>query len=505
MNHDGPATLHGRTLAAAEVAGDSNAIVGTSRTFTYQGLVKHAREMVAPLRSAGAGPGRTVGVIVDRDPLSIVKLLAVNLAGGAWVPIAADLPASRRDFILADAGVVAVVEAGSSGTPVPVSDPGRRRAVPDDTAYVIYTSGSTGRPKGCLISHRNVSAFLDGMRDIVRVDATDRWLLTSSLAFDASVWETWGPLTTGGTLVAPDGAETSTPRGFREVVARHAISVLSQVPSVLRMNLIGAGAGEAWPALRYLCSVGEALQPDAVSQVWERLADTDPIVLNLYGPTETTVFVTCQVVERDHLDSDASSAIGRPFGRAEISIRDESLSAVPDGETGEIVVGGPTVGGGYLNRPGLTRERFVPIGGAVHYRTGDLGRRRPDGSVEYLGRADQQVKIRGFRVELGEIESTIRQIPGIAAAGALLVRTGAGEFLVACLVADESAPAEAEIRRFVGGRLPAYMCPGRYAFVPALPRTHSGKLDRSQLPAVFHAGFGATRSAAPRAAERTTE
>jgi amino acid adenylation domain-containing protein len=311
--------------------------------------------------------------------------------------------------------------AAEPGTGAPVA------ASPANAAYCIYTSGTTGRPKGVLVEHRQVTRLFDATRAWFAFGAGDAWTLFHSYAFDFSVWELWGALLHGGRLVVVPRAVARAPGAFHALLARHGVTVLNQTPSAFR-SLIAADERAAAPlrALRLVIFGGEALEA-AMLAPWIARYGHEPRLVNMYGITETTVHVTYAPVEAM---LPGPSRIGVPIPDLQVFVLDERLEPAPVGVRGELYVGGAGVARGYLGRPALTAERFVPhpfgaAPGARLYRTGDLARFRADGTIEYLGRIDRQVKIRGFRIERGEIEAALRACPGIRDA-IVLARPGAG-------------------------------------------------------------------------------
>ncbi|HZG41362.1 MAG TPA: amino acid adenylation domain-containing protein, partial [Longimicrobium sp.] len=470
-------------------------------SLTYAELNARANRLAHHLRGRGVGPEVRVGVLMERGVEMVVSLLAVLKAGGAYVPLDPGLPAERLAYMRDDSAVPLVLVQSALRGAVPAREGVEVLAVdalaerlaaepaenpaggagPDTLAYVIYTSGSTGRPKGVMNQHRGVVNRLVWMQAQFGIGADDVVLQKTPFGFDVSVWEFFWPLQQGARLVMarPDGHRD--PAYLRDVVEREGVTTLHFVPSMLQPFVDAVEAGRCGSLRHVVCS-GEALPPALVRRFHDRFAG--PVVLtNLYGPTEAAVDVSCWTCPRDEVDGVVP--IGRPVWNTALYVLDASLKPVPMGVPGELYIGGVQVARGYLGRPGLTAERFVPDpftaqGGARLYRTGDRARWRADGAIEYLGRLDFQVKVRGFRIELGEIEAALRQAPGVADC-VVMARAETGEQrLVAYVVGDAEAEA---LRAHVRRSLPEYMVPSAFVALDALPLTPNGKLDRKALPA----------------------
>ena len=435
---------------------------------TYAELERRANRLARYLRRLGLGPETRVALRHERTPGLIVGLLGILKAGGAYVPIDPAWPEERLRLIQEDAGAAVLVDeelisrsAQESDAPLDVP------VQPGNLAYVIYTSGSTGRPKGTLVTHANASRLLAATEPWFGFGPEDVWTLFHSAAFDFSVWEIWGALAYGGRLVLVP--PRLSPEELRALLEAEGVTVLNQTPSAFRQ----LARLEPPPSLRFVIFGGEALE---VSSVTGWLGG--PSLINMYGITETTVHVTYRPLTREDLRS-----VGVPIPDLSIEVLDRRGMPVPIGVAGELCVGGAGVARGYLGRPDLTAERFVPApGGARLYRSGDLGRRLGSGELEYLGRIDQQVKLRGFRIEPSEIEAALAAIPGVRESAVLLRNDlPAGPGLVAYVAAD--GPSAGDLLASLRGRLPEYMVPGHFVFLPALPLTGNGKLDRKALPA----------------------
>jgi amino acid adenylation domain-containing protein/non-ribosomal peptide synthase protein (TIGR01720 family) len=474
-------------------------------TLSYVELNARANRLANRLRAMGTGPESVVGVCLPRGVDLVVALLAVLKAGGAYLPLDPDHPADRRRFMLDDAGAeilvtdqpgtdhdvrVLAIDANLSGEPD--ENPARELA-PEHPAYLIYTSGSTGRPKGVVIEHRGIVNRLRWMQETYRLDATDRVLQKTPATFDVSVWEFFWPLVTGATLVLARPGGHRDPAYLVELIDTERVTTLHFVPSMLRAFLTEPFDG--LPPLRRMICSGEALPADLVAAVHERVGCE---LYNLYGPTEASVDVTAA-----RCTPGEPVTIGKPIANTRTYVVDRDLQPAPVGVAGELLLGGVQLARGYRGRPGLTAATFVPdpFGppGARLYRTGDIARFRPDGSIEYLGRTDHQLKIRGLRVEPGEIEARLRQHPGVleSIVDARPDATGHRR-LVAYLVARSGhEPDTDDVRAFAARALPEYMVPAGWVVLDRLPLTSSGKVDRTSLPDPARTDGGAAGDRGP--------
>ncbi|MFV0131782.1 non-ribosomal peptide synthase/polyketide synthase [Streptomyces sp. HMX87] len=538
-------TEHGRPaqtlvdLFEAQAARTPDAIAVTCGTdrLDYAALDAAAGRLAHRLAEAGAGPERFVALALPRSIDLVVAVLAVLKTGAAYLPIDPGLPAERVAHLLDDAAPVTLVttveaaeRARDAAVPlVALDDPGTRtdlarrpptgpdhprRPLPESPAYAIYTSGSTGRPKGVVVPHANVVRLFTRTRHWFGFNERDVWTLFHSYAFDFSVWELWGALLHGGRLVVVPDDIARSPEDFLRLLADERVTVLNQTPSAFyplaRADAEHPGLG-ARLALRTVVFGGEALDVARLADWYTRHPDTAPRLVNMYGITETTVHVTYAALDRGSTGARAASPIGTGIPDLRVHVLDDALALVPPGAVGEMYVAGEGLARGYLRRPGLTATRFLadPFGapGTRMYRTGDRARRRADGTLEYLGRADQQVKIRGYRIEPGEIEAALHTHPGIGEAAVGVQEDGAGtRRLVAHVVGRAGAepPSAAELRAHLERSLPAHMVPAAYVPMAALPLTANGKLDRRALPAPGPDGFatGTGRRAPGTPAER---
>ncbi|MFJ9752209.1 amino acid adenylation domain-containing protein [Streptomyces chartreusis] len=499
---------------------DAVAVTAGTTSLTYRELDERANRLAHLLAARGAGPETFVAIALPRGADLIVAVLAVLKSGAAYLPLEPAHPADRVAHTLHDARPVLLLTGTDADVPAapdlprvdltaegtraelaacPATDP-RTAVAPEHAAYAIYTSGSTGRPKGVVVPHRNVVRLLDATDDWFGFGPDDVWTLFHSIAFDFTVWELWGALLYGGRLVVVPYDVSRSPDAFRELLARERVTVLNQTPSAFYqlMRADAEAAGEL--ALRYVVFGGEALDIGRLGDWYARHADDAPRLVNMYGITETTVHVSYQELDAATAAAGGGSVIGRGIPDLRVYVLDGALRPAAAGVPGELYVAGPGLARGYLGRPDLTADRFVacPFGpaGARMYRTGDLGRWRADGTLEYLGRADQQVQLRGFRIEFGEIATVLGRHPGVAEAAVVAREDRPGDQRLVAYVVSE-AELGAELREFASTRLPDYMVPSAVVRLPAIPLTANGKLDRRALPAPEYA----TSDRAPRTRE----
>ncbi|RZL82506.1 MAG: amino acid adenylation domain-containing protein [Rhodococcus sp. (in: high G+C Gram-positive bacteria)] len=507
----GDTTLGALFAARAARTPGATAVVSGGERLSYGELDARSNRLARQLLSRGVGPESTVAVALPRSAEMVVALVAVVKAGAAYLPIDADHPGERSALVLDDARPVCVLATGdtapslpTSDVPVllldsvtddlgnlpatPLTDADRAPIDPDSLAYVVYTSGSTGRPKGVAVSHRNVVALFTSTRDLFRFRGTDVWTMFHSPAFDFSVWELWGALLHGGTLVVVDVDTTRSPVAFLELLRREQVTVLSQTPTAFSQLIDATSTDDGADALplRYVVLGGEALDLGQLERWYSRHDEDAPVLVNMYGITETTVHVSHLRLDRGLAAAAWTSVIGWAIPGLHVSVRDPRLHPVPVGVAGELYVAGTQVARGYLGRAGLTAARFVADeAGSRMYRTGDIVRWRRDGSLEYLGREDFQVEIRGFRVELGEVEWVLGRCDGIAQV-VVTMRDDpvTGPALAAYVVPDAGAIAPADrVLEYARTALPSYMIPNSLTVLDRLPLTVNGKLDRAALPA----------------------
>ena len=505
---DYPRTARVEELIAATArrAPERIAVRTAGGTLTYGQLARRAAAIAAELRAPGVGPGARVGLLVDRDLDLLPAIVGTLAAGAAYVPLDPAFPADRLRFMVEDAELTAILTtsalaarsaavigavpavmlddvparataaASSPGIPLPGSA--------DAAAYVIYTSGSTGKPKGVCVPHRAVVNFVTSMAREPGLTEGDVVVAVTTLSFDIAVLELLLPLVVGAEIVLASRDEASDGTALGALLAQHRATVLQATPATWRMLIETGWRGGA---LKALCG-GEAMPRDLAAELCSRTRE----LWNMYGPTETTVWSTIHRVG----DAAAPILIGHPIANTTVHVLDEDLQPVPIGVVGELFIGGDGVTLGYLNRPELTRERFIADPsrvepGARLYRTGDLGRWRAAGdpsgagALECLGRTDFQVKLRGYRIELGEIEVALARHPAVAQAAVITREDRPGDVrLVGYVVPREAgAPGDEALRDHLARALPEYMIPARFVALPALPLTGSGKVDRKALPA----------------------
>ncbi|HEX5716900.1 MAG TPA: amino acid adenylation domain-containing protein, partial [Thermoanaerobaculia bacterium] len=490
----------------------SAALVFEDRSMTYAELEDRANRLARHLQALGVRPGRPVGLYVERSPEMIVGLLAILKNGASYVPLDPAYPADRLSLMTSDAGIGALVTQErqaaalpAAGVPVIRLDADAEAIAsrsgapflgvevgPDDLAYIMFTSGSTGRPKGVAMSHGVMSSLMEWQERTILPGAA-RALQFSPLSFDVSCQEIFSTLGLGGTLVLVSEDVRRDPVALLRFLDRERIERLF-LPFVALQQLAVAwqDAGVACTALREVVTAGEQLQVNAAVRAWfEALPGCR--LHNHYGPTETHV-VTALLLDGSPASWPALPTIGHPVANATIELLGADLRQVPVSVPGELYIGGSVLGRGYVGRPDITAERFVPDPyggepGARLYRTGDLARWRENGEVEFLGRADHQIKIRGFRVEPGEIESLLGSHPAVREAVVVARDEGSDRRLVAYVVpVVEGAQCEpreliAALQAFLRERVPDYMVPSVFMTLPALPWTPSGKVDRRRLPA----------------------
>jgi amino acid adenylation domain-containing protein len=498
--------LHARFEAQVDRAPDAVAVVWRDVRVTYRELNARANRLAHRLRALGVGADALVALATQRSLDTVVGILAIVKAGGAYLPIDPAYPADRLAFMLEDSGARVLVThddfktAATIPAGMTVVNVGETAGEPDGNlgalvspehlAYVIYTSGSTGKPKGALITQANVVRLFEATDAWFHFGPEDVWTFFHSAAFDFSVWEIWGALLYGGRVVVVPYEVSRSPEAFHELMAREAVTVLNQTPSAFRQLAHAVLSAPAAPplALRTVIFGGEALELQGLRPWFERFGDQRPQLVNMYGITETTVHVTYRPISAKDVERGLGSVIGVPIPDLGVQLLDGALAPVPDGTAGEICVEGAGLARGYLNRPELTAERFIEVelpgrGRVRLYRSGDSGRRTPDGDLEYLGRIDQQVKIRGFRIELGEIESVIAGHAGVKEVVVIAREDTPGDKrLVAYVVAPGADDLVEALRARLRTRVPDYMMPAAFVRLEKLPLTENGKVDRKALP-----------------------
>jgi amino acid adenylation domain-containing protein len=507
--------LHQLFERQAALRPDAPAAVFESLTWSYGELDRRANQLAHHLLRLGVGPEVRVGLFVERSLDMLVGMLGTLKAGGAYVPLDPGYPKERLAFTLGDSGARVVLTQERLAGRLPQSgarvvrldadwdtiakEPGESPGGPvaaDDVAYVIYTSGSTGKPKGVVIPHRAVVMYISTTSPLFGIAPGGRNMQFSSISFDASVEEIYGCLTHGATLYVRGEAQ----EGASELLAWMAEREITwaQLPTAFWHQLAAAMETESLPfppSLRVLMIGGEKALAQRLVSWWKRVPEGFRFI-NAYGPTETTVAATLAPFPgaRPVDESLLEVPLGRPLSFVRAYVLDRRLRPVPIGVTGELHLGGQGLARGYLGRPDLTAEKFIPHpfaqlsgkAGERLYRTGDIVRLLPDGMLEFVGRVDDQVKIRGFRIELGEIETTLARHPQVGEAVVMTREDAPGEkHLVAYVSAKaEPAPAPEDLTAFLAQELPAYMVPGAVLVLPSMPTNAHGKVDRRALAGI---------------------
>ncbi|MBZ4423327.1 non-ribosomal peptide synthetase, partial [Myxococcus sp. RHSTA-1-4] len=502
--------IHTLFARQAALTPEAVAVVFGDARLTYAELDLRANQLAHHLRANGVVPGARVGVCLERSLELVVALLGVLKAGGAYVPVDRTYPPERIAFLLQQAGVGVLLTQEDVADELPAL--GQRfvcldtewaqvarqpetapeeEVSADSLAYVMFTSGSTGQPKGVSVPHRGVVRLVRGST-FIDFGPDHTFLLFAPVAFDASTLEVWGALLNGGRLVVAPPHKLSLEE-LGELFVRHGITTLWLTAALFEQ--VALHQGEALAHVRQVLSGGDVLPAVRVRQHLERMRK-GAVLVNAYGPTENTTFSTTHTLHRDSTVG-ASVSIGRPVSNSTTYVLDASMQPVPVGVPGELYVGGDGLAWGYLGRPELTAERFVPNPFATEpgsrlYRTGDRVRWRADGTLDFLGRTDFQVKVRGFRIEPGEVEAVVRQFAGVREAVVVVREDVPGDKrLVAYAVAgtDEALEARA-VRAFLQQKLPEYLVPSAVVVLPALPLSPNGKVDRKALPAPEAPGAG---------------
>lgn len=510
---DRDATLVDVFARWAQAAPEATAVVDSTERVSYRQLTLAAERVRRQLVEAGVQPGAVIGIAMERTWRLVAAMVGALAAGVVYVPLDPQYPLDRLQFMCRDASVRFIC----ADSLLPWADEGASMVVTGEPAeealdttaaatggYIIYTSGSTGRPKGVVIPQANVPPLFEAADQVFELTDADVWLMFHSFSFDFTVWEIWGALWHGGTVVILDDGQRRDPKRVIAVLENENVTVVQLVPSAFKY-LMRAYERAPLPlrSLRYFLIGGEALDRGAVRR-WLALRDGPERLFNVYGPTETTVLATYAEITPEDLADDAQpTRIGKPFPHHRTEVFAEDGTPAAPGRPGELCITGPSLSTGYLGRPDLTAERFPELaletGTERWYRTGDLVQCSEDGDIFYLGRIGGQVKLRGFRIETGEIESVLRDTAGVADAAVTTVAMPSGEpMLVAMIVPDGPARLEPEdLRHACGARLPAHMTPGRFLEVSAIPTTASGKVDRASLGAAAMEVLG-RRSAAAR-------
>lgn len=483
---------------------DAIALACADQRLSYRELDRRANQVAHHLQRLGVSAEVPVGVYIQRSLEMVTALLGVLKAGGGYVPLDPSYPEQRLAYMLEDANVTVLLTQEQLASHLPANgarvicldsdwkdiaqnnnqDSVVSRVTPDNLAYVIYTSGSTGKPKGVLVSHQNLAHSTTARWHYYSQPVTS-YLLLSSFAFDSSVVGIYWTLTRGGTLVLPASDSLADMAELCWLIASHGVSHLLSIPSVYAL-ILQEGRSEPLASLKTVIIAGEACPTRVIEQHHRLLENTD--IFNEYGPTEATVWSSVYRSDSNRLEGQVP--IGRPIANTQLYVLDASLQPVPIGVPGELHIGGAGVARGYLDHPEVTAERFIGDPFSVEpaarlYKTGDLARHGPDGTIEFLGRTDNQVKIRGFRIELGEIEAALLRYPRVRET-VTTVREDeeANRRLVSYLTVAGSEPFSiSELRDFMLKQLPGAAVPTEFILLDELPRLPNGKVDRRSLPA----------------------
>ena len=506
-NHSDERCIHQLFDEQAEKTPDTVAVICEGERLTYRELNEQANRLARYLLTQGIGPEVPVAICLERSVETVVCILGVLKAGGAYVPIEPEHASQRIGAMLEEAGVPLLLTQRKLIASLPVNqvmvmcvdvswedstqvdEPNCIDNVFSGTlAYLMFTSGSTGRPKAVAVEHRQLVNYVRGISERLQLSGIANYALASTFATDLGHTAIFPPLVTGGTLHVLSSERLANPEAVAEYFELHCIDFLKIVPTHLAALLESLPARKILPRRRLILG-GDVCRRDLVERV-NSLAP-DCVVFNHYGPTETTVGALTYRFEPEHkADLAETVPLGHPLPGAEIYLLDACMNPVPAGTPGELYIGGEGLARGYFNQPGLTAERFVPHSfskevGTRLYRTGDMGRYLPDGSVEFLGRHDHQVKIRGYRIELGEVEAVLCQHPAISQAVAMIDHEEQqyDRRIVAYVVTQTGpTPTQSELRRHMREKLPEYSVPSAFVLLHELPLTASGKIDRKALP-----------------------
>ncbi|MEC1581804.1 plipastatin non-ribosomal peptide synthetase PpsC [Bacillus subtilis] len=477
----------------AEQTPNAVAIVSDTQVFTYEDLNSWANQIASVLQIKGVGPDSVVALLTGRTPELIAGMLGILKAGGAYLPIASDLPVERIAYMLSDSGAALLLQSEKTEKQLldieceqiiieDIQKQGKTKNVdssagPHSLAYIIYTSGSTGKPKGVMIEQRSVIRLVKNSNYIAFTPA-DRLLMTSSIGFDGVTFEIFGPLLNGASLHLSEKQAFLDPHQLKRYIEHHGITTMWLTSSLF--NHLTEQNETTFSQLNHLIIGGDALSASHVNRI--RNVCPEVSIWNGYGPTENTTFSTCLHIQKTY---ELSIPIGRPVSNSTAYILNQWGVLQPVGAVGELCVGGDGVARGYLGRPDLTKEKFVPhpfAPGDRLYRTGDLARWLPDGTIEYVGRIDDQVKVRGYRVELGEIESALRQIDGVKEAAVLARTAQTGSKELFGYISVKAGTNAEQVRSLLARSLPNYMIPAYIIEMETLPLTSNGKLNRKALP-----------------------
>lgn len=492
----------------ADKTPDHTAITYNNESVTYHELSVRVNRLARLLIKKGAGPEELVAILLNRSVDMVVSMLAVLKSGAAYLPLDPEFPDDRLEYMLhdskplllitehemkertfvpdqlsllvADDPLLAAELSASAGHPFTAHEKvGARSVSPEHPAYVIYTSGSTGKPKGVVVTRGGVSNFLLAMQNLLQVNSSDRLLAVTTVSFDIAVLELFLPLLHGAEVIIAPKRTVQDPEAFSRLASVSGMTMMQATPTLWQSLVLSCP--DQITGIKVLVG-GEAL----TKELFERFTELNCEVVNLYGPTETTIWSSAALL---HERKGQTPVIGSPIRNTQMYILDSRLEPVPPGIAGDLYIAGDGLARGYLNRTGLTAERFIanPYGepGSRMYHTGDLARWQTDGTIAYIGRSDHQLKIRGYRIELGEIESVLMSHNAVLKSAVVARSDASGEQrLVAYVVADEGQQLNSsDLRAYASVQLPEYMVPSAVVFMEELPLTPNAKLDRKALPA----------------------
>ncbi len=490
-------TVHQIFESQVKKRSGKTALIYENKKMTYKRLNERTNQVAGIIRSKGVKADDIVGILINRSFEMVIGMLAVLKAGGAYMPIDPEYPDDRINYMLADSKakvlltgslfegrvdfeghVIDLCDEASSGKGCK-NLPNINK--PNDLAYIIYTSGSTGRPKGVMIEHKNVVRLLFNDKFMFDFNQNDIWTLFHSYCFDFSVWEMYGALLYGGKLIIVPKLAARDPEKFTKLIQAHKVTVLNQTPSAF-YNLLDIALKSNKIKIRYIIFGGEALNPLMLKSFIEKYPHIK--LVNMYGITETTVHVTFKEITGEDIESGLSN-IGKAIPTLKTYILDSHLNLLPIGMTGELYVSGDGVCRGYLNKPELTKERFVEnpyFSGERMYKSGDLARWYARGDMEYCGRIDHQVKIRGHRIELGEVENNLLKHDKIRKAVVIDKESRDGQKQLIAYIECDKGLSIINLRNFLSKQLPDYMVPASFIRVENIPLTSNGKVNRKLLP-----------------------
>src|SRR6266540_1003360 len=491
--------VHELIAEQAERTPERIALIGEGEQVSYRELNRRANQLGRYLQRLGVGPDVVTGLCLGRSAEMVVALMGVLKAGGAYLPLDPGYPLERLSYMLEDAGVGVVISTQELELRLPAylgqsvlmdlewervgeesdGEP-ESGALGENLAYVIYTSGSTGRPKGVMVRHSGLRNLVEAQKDAFDIGDQSRVLQFASLSFDASVWEIFSALAAGGSLHLYAQEWLMPGEDLARVLREDRITMVTLPPTAL-----AALAQEELFDLHTVIAAGEACGAEVV----ERWAGGRNF-FNAYGPTEATV---CASMAKCETGSNRKPTIGRPISNMRLYVLDGEMSPAPVGVRGDLYIAGAGLARGYLGRPELTAERFIPDlfgaeGGEKLYRTGDVGKYRPDGSIEFIGRADDQVKVRGYRIELGEVEAVLNEHPSVSQSVVVAIENERGDKRLVGYVVGVSGVSGIELKRYLRARVPEYMAPESIQVIEEMPVTSNGKIDRKRLPMVEAAG-----------------